>query len=750
MLINIAEGEECRIAVVDEGILEELYMERASSGSLVGNIYKGRVTNVEPSIQAAFVDYGAPKHGFLHISDLLPQHFPPGQRGSEQVGKKRARVDRPPIQECLRRGQEVICQITKEGIGTKGPTLTTYLSIPGRFVVMMPSMTRHGVSRKIEDDQERQKLRKQLEEIKPPPDMGFIIRTAGMGRPKRDLQQDLNYLLRLWRSVNKRIKTAKAPAELYQESDLVIRTIRDVYSSEISQIVCDNEQTARKVAEFLQVIMPRGKNVVKYYHGRTPLFYRYGLECELEKINSRRVELEDGGSLVIDQTEAMVAIDVNSGRNRESDNAEGTAFKTNVAAAKEIARQLRLRDIGGVIVIDFIDMRSDNHQREVEQVLRDGIKRDRARSKILKISRFGMVELTRQRVRPSLKHSIYRECPFCRATGLVKSDESLALAIMRDLQLACTEASIASIVLSVSPSVAEYINNRRRTQLAQLESSTQKVITVRADASLAGDEVAFQCKDARGSDVVWHSSESKSNRTGQDLKSCMPPSGEDELTDVADLPPKQPPTQKIMAEETNAVDKAPQTPEPLPVAERPDVKENGNQVEPKKKPRHRGARKRRREKPADEHGEQMSQSESAENSPMEAAPTNLPQASSAPGDNADAAGSEAQALQVVASKPGRSRQRGRKHHRKKIAARAEEGGGGQPRQISSVVETAPAADKPASGDEARVVAATVKAEPAKKKFARKRRGNSPKKAANKYSQTEEADKRASGISEDNP
>lgn len=504
MLINVAEGHECRIAVLNDGVLQELYIERSSAESHVGNVYKGRVTNVEPGIQAAFVDYGAAKNGFLHISDVQPQYFPSHRRsGTEVVGKKRSRHDRPPIQECLRRGQEVIVQVTKEGIGTKGSTLTTYLSIPGRFLVMMPGMSRLGVSRKIEDDQERHKLRSVLEELPLPDNMGFIIRTAGMDRAKRDLQNDLNYLLRLWRAVEKKQKSAKAPAVLYQESDLVIRTIRDIYSSEIAQIICDSERVARKVVEFLSVVMPRGKHAVKLYEGQIPLFHRYDLEREIEKIYARRVELPGGGSLVIDQTEAMVAIDVNSGRFREASNAEDTAFRTNVTAAKEISRQLRLRDMGGVIVIDFIDMREEKHRREVERTLREAIKTDRARTKVLKISRFGIVEMTRQRVRPSLKHSMYRECPYCKAAGLIKSDESLALDVMRNLQLASTNDGIAAIEVTVAPGVAEFVNNRRRRQIAQIELDTRKSITVHGDALLGGDEVRFHCTDPRGSVVAW-------------------------------------------------------------------------------------------------------------------------------------------------------------------------------------------------------------------------------------------------------
>ncbi|MFW5839404.1 MAG: ribonuclease E/G, partial [Planctomycetota bacterium] len=258
MLINTVQDQECRIAILDDGQLEELYIERASSASQVGNIYKGRVTNVESSIQAAFVDFGGNKNGFLHISDVHPQYFPGGKKKAvEAVGNKKPRRERPPIQDCLRRGTEVVVQMTKEGIGTKGPTLSTYLSIPGRLLVMMPGMTRLGVSRKVEDPDARAKARDALNELKLPDDMGFIVRTAGIGHAKRDLQRDLNYLSRLWKSINQRIKKSKAPAELYQESNLVIRTIRDVYNSDISRIVCDDQDVARSVREFLRMSVPR-------------------------------------------------------------------------------------------------------------------------------------------------------------------------------------------------------------------------------------------------------------------------------------------------------------------------------------------------------------------------------------------------------------------------------------------------------------------------------------------------------------
>jgi len=383
MVINIAHGDplqgggECRIAVLENGRLEELYIERQSAESHVNSIYKGRVTNIEPSIQAVFIDFGLPKHGFLHISDVHPQYFPEGHnprgRGpearapeghgpkghggyavaGEDVGKKIPRRDRPLVQHCFRRGQEVIVQVTKEGVGTKGPTLTTYLSIPGRYLVMMPGLGRVGVSRKIEDPTLRRQMRDTLSQLPLPDGMGFILRTAGLGRTKRELTRDLQYLNRLWKIITDRIKKLRTPAELYQESDLVIRTIRDVLTSDFDRIVVDDEATAHKAQEFLKIAMRPGRhaqapgNMVEIFRGPEPIFHKFGIEQEIERINSRHVPLPSGGSIVIDSTEAMVAIDVNSGRYRAVDDPEESAFRIDLEAAEEIARQLRLRDLGG-------------------------------------------------------------------------------------------------------------------------------------------------------------------------------------------------------------------------------------------------------------------------------------------------------------------------------------------------------------------------------------------------------------------
>ncbi|MFW6154144.1 MAG: Rne/Rng family ribonuclease [Planctomycetota bacterium] len=705
MLINVADGEECRLAVLEDNVLQELYTERASEQSQVGNIYKARVTNVEPSIQAAFIDFGAPRNGFLHISDLQARYFPKDKRVEEPVGKKISRKDRPPIQECLRRGQEVVCQVIKAGIGTKGPTLTTYPSVPGRFVVMMPGMTRLGVSRKIEDEDERRKLRKILEEINPPSEIGFIARTASLGRTKKDLQSDLHYLQRLWRSVERRVGKAKAPAELYTESDLVIRTIRDVYSSEIRRIICDNAEMARNVADFLKVAMPRGKNAVQYYTGQTPLFHRYGLDEAIEKMHSRHVELPGGASLVIDQAEALVAIDVNSGRNRSGSDAEQTAYRTNLTAAKEVARQLRLRDMGGVIVIDFIDMRFDRHQREVERVLREQLKKDRARSKLLRISKFGLVEMTRQRIRPSLTSSIFQDCPHCNGTGIIKSPESHALAVLRDLQLATADDRIARVEMTVAPPVAEFLNNQRRKQLSELEAESGKSITVHGKASLAGDNILYECYDDRGGLVGWQSPTAGGSvplppKAAARLAVGPPPP--EELVDAQTLEPAH-------DRQATAKEETPLEPQPQQTAEaeqRETADEGQDQPDRPKKRRRRGGRKHRRKKTE----VQETQATETPQAPEPVKAPAEPQTVASPEPEPPGGAEQASAASDGEGEPKKKRRRrgGRRHRRKRTPDTAE----GQAPHPTEVARPTPkpqsaAPEAKASGEPPKPAADTV-------------------------------------------
>lgn len=555
MLVNVSQPEECRIAIVEDGILEELYIERASADNYVGNIYKGRIVNLEPSIQAAFVDFGVGRNGFLHISDVEPQYFrqggfdpgesmgagrmadidvgddegegdpggegegdeggrPPGRggpRGGNDRGGRgpfrgpprggRPRI-KPPIQDIFRRGDEVLVQVIKEGIGTKGPTLSTYISIPGRYLVLMPALGRVGVSRKIEDEQQRRVLRDYMLELHPPRGLGFIVRTAGQERTKKELSRDMAYLLRLWKVIVRRLKNTPGPAGIYEESDIVIRTIRDIFTQEIDAIYIDEPKAFERAKEFLHLVMPRYVSRLQFYEGREPLFHKYKLETEIAQIYQRKVPLRGGGSIVIDQTEALVAIDVNSGNFRAQDDAEETAFQLNLSAAKEIARQLRLRDLGGVIVNDFIDMRRERHRRGLERGLHDAMKRDRARTKILRTSPFGLIEMTRQRIRPSLKRSVYGDCPCCSGRGVVKTAESMSIEVVRMLALASQQPKIARVTVKVNDEVATYLNNRKRRDIMQLEDEAHMLVQILSSESHFPEHLEIECRDTENREIA--------------------------------------------------------------------------------------------------------------------------------------------------------------------------------------------------------------------------------------------------------
>jgi ribonuclease E len=426
---------------------------------------------------------------------------PGGRRGPS--GRPGAGRPKPLIQDIFRRGQEVLVQVIKEGIGTKGPTLSTYISIAGRYLVLMPGLNRIGVSRKIADDEQRRRLREILSELQPPRGLGFIIRTAGLDKNKKELQRDLAYLSRLWQVVVRRIRKLKAPAEIYQESDMITRTIRDTFTSEIDTIWVDEPTAFEHAQEFLQIVMPRYANRIKCYTDAEPMFHKYGIEEEIARIQQRHVPLPNGGSIVIEQTEALVAIDVNSGNFRADNNAEETAYQMNLLAAKEIARQLRLRDLGGVIVNDFIDMRDEKHRRGVERAMREAVKRDRARTKILKISSFGLIEMTRQRIRPSLKRSVYQDCPHCMGTGQVKTCESMSIDVMRMLQLAAHREHVQRIQVRVAEEVAHYLLNRKRKEITRLEESGEIQVHVTGLQGAAPELLDFVCYDRNNNEVKF-------------------------------------------------------------------------------------------------------------------------------------------------------------------------------------------------------------------------------------------------------
>ena len=500
MIVNDTPGEECRIAILDQGRLDGLSAERVATATNVGNIYKGKVTNVEPAIQAAFVDFGEGQNGFLHISDLHPQYFPSGDK-TEKVGKKVPRKSRPLMQEALKRGSEILVQVLKEGLGTKGPTLTSYLSIPGRLLVMMPGMDKVGVSRKVEDEAQRKEMRRILDSLNLPEGFGFILRTAGFTATKTELSRDAAYLTRLWKVMEKRMGSVGAPCELYTESDLLLRTLRDVLDTSISAIVVDSESALARASTFLSVIAPRSSPPVRFYGGKAPIFHAFDVERQIELIHAREVPLPSGGALVFDQTEALVAIDVNSGKSRSARDSETNAYRTNCEAAEEICRQLRLRDLGGLVVCDMIDMRSHKHRKDIQDRFDTAFKKDRARTTVLPVSDFGIVEITRQRMRPSLRKTHYAECPSCAGHGEIRLPDSVAADALRRVGSLFAHERIRRIELVVPVRVASSLLSSRRQQLMRLERSFDKRIDVRISEALGLDRFDVYAYDDRNADV---------------------------------------------------------------------------------------------------------------------------------------------------------------------------------------------------------------------------------------------------------
>src|SRR3954453_22161195 len=468
MLFNATQQEELRVAIVDGQKLVDLDIESASREQRKSNIYKGIIPRIEPSLEAAFIDYGEERHGFLPFKEVTRSYF------KEGIDAGRAR-----IQDALREGQEIIVQVEKDERGTKGAALTTFISLAGRYLVLMPNNPRGGgVSRRVEGE-ERNELRDTLDQLQLPDGMSVIARTAAIGRTAEELNWDLNYLMQLWRAVESAgLDTSKKPFLIYLESSLVIRAIRDYFQPEIGEILIDIEEIYEQARAFMQTVMPGNVSKVKLYRDDVPLFSRFQIEHQIESAYSRQVALPSGGAIVIDHTEALVAIDVNSARSTRGADIEETAFRTNLEAAEEIARQLRLRDLGGLIVIDFIDMESGRNQREVENRLRDALKYDRARVQMGKISRFGLMELSRQRLRPSIGETSYLPCPRCHGTGHIRGTESTALHILRIIQEEGMKDNTAAVHAQVPVDVATFLLNEKRVDLQLIEARHRVSVTL--------------------------------------------------------------------------------------------------------------------------------------------------------------------------------------------------------------------------------------------------------------------------------
>ncbi|MFP3868132.1 MAG: ribonuclease E/G [Desulfobacteraceae bacterium] len=482
MLINASDPEEIRVAIVDNHRLEDFALEAASRAQTKGNIYKGVITNIEASLQAAFIQYGVERQGFLPISEIHPEYFQ----------KEVREGSRPRIQALLSRGQELLVQVAREETGTKGAYLTTYISLPGRYLVLLPGQNQIGVSRKIEGEEPRQRLKEIIQELSLPPEIGLIVRTASANAKKRDLTKDFNYLTQTWEGIKKSAQACEAPCLVYKELDLFIRTIRDYYTSEIKEILIDDPEIYRQIKDFFKVIAPKRSRVLKLYKGNRPLFENYRIEPQIEQIYQNQVPLASGGSIVINPTEALVAIDVNSGRCLQPANLEETAFKTNVEAAAEIARQLRLRDLAGLIVIDFIDMKDRKHRKEVEKVLKQDLKKDKARVTVGQISKFGLLELSRQRLRPTVQFSTYVPCPFCQGLGMVKSPEASGLSFLRKIPHQLTQKDVQEVRAVLPSEVAHYLLNKKRQELARLEKQLNLQLVIKGKEGMSWGEVEVE------------------------------------------------------------------------------------------------------------------------------------------------------------------------------------------------------------------------------------------------------------------
>ena len=496
MLINASHTEEVRVAMVDGQRLYDLDIENRTREQKKSNIYKGKITRVEPSLEAAFVDYGAERHGFLPLKEVSREYF---KKGASEGG-------RVTIKDALREGQEVVVQVEKEERSNKGAALTTFISLAGRYLVLMPNNPRAGgISRRIEGD-ERADLREAMRGLDIPDGMGAIVRTAGIGRATEELQWDFNYLLQLWNTITDESSKAKAPHFLFQESNVIVRAIRDYLRHDVGEVIVDGEEAYALAAAFIGTVMPDFTSKVKYYQDEIPLFNRYQIENQIETAFCREVTLPSGGSIVIDITEAMVSIDINSARATKGGDIEETAFNTNKEAAEEIGRQLRLRDVGGLIVIDFIDMLSSRHQKEVENKMRDALEVDRARVQVGRISRFGLLEMSRQRLRPSLEETMSRTCPRCKGQGTIRGTRSLALSILRLVEEEAQKEFTREIRAIVPVPVATFLLNEKRKEILDIEARNKLQVTVLPNAEMETphfDVVRIRNQDEDSSDFSY-------------------------------------------------------------------------------------------------------------------------------------------------------------------------------------------------------------------------------------------------------
>ncbi len=481
MLVNAVHKEQMRMATVNEkGKLIEFNIQMSVREPITGNIYVGKVLKVERGLQAAFVDYGGNKDGFLPLKDVSPEYFTPPENG--QAGGK-------PV---LKAGRELIVQVVREASGNKGALLTSYISLPGRYLVLLPNRPGGGISRKIESEEDRKKIKILMGQIKIPEDMGFIVRTAGINRTKQEIQRDYQLQIRLWKEIYKKASSSSAPLLIYQETDFGVRSLRDYLTPEIDEIFVDDYETFRKMRAYLKAVTPRQVKIIKQYKEKVPIFEKFQLEDQIRVIYQERVDLKSGGYIIINPTEAMITIDVNSGRASSKRNIEETAFKTNIEACEEIARQLRLRDLGGLIVIDFIDMADKKHIAEVEKSFKKALSIDRARIQLARISKFGMLELSRQKKQSTIQEISYTTCPYCKGSGLRPSLEYAALGAFRKIESEAVKGIYSALKIILPHEIAGYILNHKRSKLLNLESTFGLALHISGSTEMPWDKLEIQ------------------------------------------------------------------------------------------------------------------------------------------------------------------------------------------------------------------------------------------------------------------
>ncbi len=476
ILINAVDPDEIRIATIKDNKLEQFHIDTKAKKVTQGNIYKAIVTSVAPSLQAVFVDYGEKKNGFLQIHEIHSDYFMDNESGKNKLSN------------LIKKGQQLIVQIIKDPIAHKGAMLTTYISLPGRLVVLMPGNNTRGVSRQIDDEKERKRLASIAGSLKIPDGFGVIVRTVGKNSNKTMLNNDLKYLMRIWKNIDKKAVKQKAPSLLYQEQNLAMRTLRDYFTNDIKEILIDDQTIFNEVKDFICIIAPKSTKKVKKYNAEKPIFTKHQLEDQIASIYKKKVSLPSGGELVIDQTEALVAIDVNSGKSTKKKNIEETAFHTNLEAAEEIGRQLRLRDLGGLIVIDFIDMKEKKHKSEITKKIKFNLKTDKAKTKVGGLSQFGLLEMSRQRLRPAITFGSFETCSHCNGRGQIPSIKSQTTAFLRQINLKTIKKDIHDVTGIVPENVAVYLLNKKRDELVNIETKHNVMITIEGDRKTKAGE----------------------------------------------------------------------------------------------------------------------------------------------------------------------------------------------------------------------------------------------------------------------